>query len=226
MTAFLSWVYSQATKVYDWFGSAYYSAKNAVVNAWNWAVQEAAKALSAARSYAYDLIRQVQGGINSSINWLQSQISELRSGLIEDMTALSDWVEWKISQIGDFTADVFWSAIDDIRSIVYAIRDRATYLVDSAIATVYDFINNSFAWILSLRDDLTRLLSVFSPNLIQSILSFFGGQLNTVLSFIDNPLDFILDIISPKFISFLCYVLAWALGTTASELPHTPTWKD
>lgn len=225
MTAFLSWVYGQAVKVYDWFGNAYYSAKNAVNNAWNWAVEQAQNALSAARSYAYDLLRQAQGGISSAIEWLQSQIASIRAGIYEDISSLYDWVTWKLSQVGDFAVDAFWSAIDAVRQFAVGIRDELSAFVQSSINAAYNFMSSTFGWILSLRDDLIRLLTVFSPSLVQSIISFFTSGINTVLAFVSNPLDFILDIITPKFISFLCYIIAWSLGTTSSELPNTPTWK-
>ncbi len=225
MTTFLSWVYAQAGKVYDWFGNAYYAAKNAVENAWNWAVTQAQNALSAARSYAYDLLRQAQGGITSAINWLQSQVADIRNGIYEDITALQDWVEWKLSQVGNFAVDTFWSAINSVRDFAVSIQSGITWLVQSSVNAVYDFIANSFGWLLSFRDSIINLLNIFTPSFVQSILNFFSSGLNTVLSFIANPLDFIFDIITPKFISFLCYVLAWSLGTTTQDLPSTPTWK-
>lgn len=225
MTAFLSWVYAQASKVYDWFGDAYYSAKNAVSNAYNWAVQQANVALNAARTYAYNLLQQAQGGINSAISWLQSQVAIIRQGVYEDITNLSDWVEWKLSQVGNFASDVFWSAIDDARSFAASIQNSIYSLIDNVSNALYDYVSNNFGWVLSLRDDLLRLLNVFSPTMVQSIISFFTTGINTVLSFISNPLEFILDIITPKFISFLCYVLAWSLGATNSDLPGNQTWK-
>lgn len=225
MTAFLSWVFAQANKVYDWFGNTYYAAKNAVENAWNWAVSQANAALSAARTYAYNLLQQAQGGITNAIGWLQSQIASIRAGIYEDITALTDWVNWKVSQIGSFASDVFWDAINAANSFIVSIRDEISAWVRGSVQSIYDFIGQSFGWVVDLRDNIIRLLAVLTPNLLQSILNFFTSGINTVLTFIANPLDFILDIITPKFISFLCFVLAWALGTTINELPNKPTWK-
>lgn len=226
MTAFLSWVYAQASKVYDWFGNTYYAAKNAVENAWNWAVTQAQNALSAARSYAYNLLMQAQGGITNAISWLQQQVQDIRNGIYEDITAFEDWVAYKLSQVGQFATDVFWAAIDSVRNFAVSIQDGLTWIIENSVNAVYNFISSSFGWVLSFRDDIIRLVDLFSPSMVQSIISFFTGGINTVLSFIANPIDFIFDIITPKFISFLCYVLAWSLGTTNQELPTNPTWKD
>lgn len=226
MTAFLSWVYSQAQKIYDWFGSAYYTLKNAAANAWNWAAARAAEALAAARSYAYNLLAQAQASISSSINWLKVYVANIRTGIYEEIRSLTDWVEWKLSQVGTFAVDVFWSAVDNALSFIQSVRDDLTNLISSSIQWVFDKVSNTYSWLIGLRDKLIGLVSFFTTDRLNSLLGFFTNGLSALTTFIQNPLVFILDVIRDKFISFLCYVLAHALGTTKYDLPNQPTWKD
>ena len=226
MSTFLSWVYAQASKVYDWFGSAYYTLRNAATNAWNWAVSQANAALDAARSYAYDLLRSAQGGITSAINWLQSQIANIRQGIYEDITALSDWVEWKISQVGTFAVNEFWDAISDVRSFVDNVINGVINLSHTLTDALRNEINYAFGWINNIRSSLLNIIALLTVDKIQVLLSFLGSGLSAIMNFINNPLTFILDVIQPRFISFLCFVIAHALGTTKYDLPNTPTWKD
>lgn len=226
MTTFLNWVYAQASKVYDWFSSSYYTLRNNAANAWNWAVSQANAALSAARSYAYDIARQVTGGITSSIDWLKNQLTYLRRDVLDDLTGLYDWVEYKIRQIQSLTVDDVLNWIrSEIRFVYDLFNSAIAYINQQKDYIVSQFIS-SFGWINDLRSFINNLVNTFTNNLLKNIISFFNLDLSFILALIQNPKGIILDIIQKDFISFLCFILAYGLGTTKYDLPKSPTWKD
>lgn len=225
MTAFLSWVYAQATKVYDWFGSSYQSLRNAAAHAWDWAVSQAQAAFNAAVNYAYEILQQVRGGITASIDWIVQQIQNVRDNLIEDITGLFDWVEYKLSSIRDIIWSVIQTVIDDIGTWVNDARDLAVSLFENVVAWVQSYVWDAFGWVENIRDRLFEILSIFDPDNFRALLVTIEKIKSDLLLFLDNPVVFIFDILWEKFLAFLSFVLAHALGTTKYELPNTPPWK-
>lgn len=226
MQSFLSWVYNQAEKVYDWFGDGYYWLRDAAASALDWAVDEASKALSAAQSYAYNLINNIVDDFWNAIDWLTSKFDDLRQGVIDDISSVTDWVTDKMERIGDFTIDLFWSTIDNISRMISDVDSTIRLLIDDTINYIFGWVSDTYDWILNIRDYLFTLIDTFTSSLLSAIIHFFNHQLMKLTDFIDDPVNFIFDIISEKFISFLCYVIALAIGTTKYELPNRPPWKD
>jgi phage-related protein len=226
MTTFLAWVYAQANKVYDWFGNAYYDLKNAAANAWNWAVSQASAAYTAARNYAYSLLLSVQGGITSSIDWLLNKISEVRNSLLEDIAGLFDWVEYKFNSIRDLVSDVVWDVLGNINEFVNDVRNEIINILNQTSDWLYGWVNDNFGWVNDLRGAITDIINLFSVDVFMMLVNFVTTWRDAILNFFSNPVSFILDVIQDKFIGFMSYVLAWALGTTKYDLPKNQPWKD
>jgi hypothetical protein len=225
MTAFLAWVYAQASKVYDWFGSSYQTLRTAAANAWNWAVDRANAAFNAAVNYAYEIMQSVKGGITSSINWILQQIENVRNGLIEDITGLFDWVEYKLSSVRDLIVEAVQNFIGDVGAWIDDARNLSISLFNDVVAWVQEWVWSAFGWIAEIKDRLFEVLSIFDPDNFRALLVTIEKIKSALLTFLDNPVEFILDMIWYDFINFLSFVLAHAMGTTKSELPNTPPWK-
>jgi hypothetical protein len=225
MTAFLSWIYSQAVKVYDWFGAGYYALRNAASSAWEWAVSQAAVAYNAARNYAYQLMLGLDVGIGLFKDYLLSQLRDVRDGLLEDVRGLFEWVEYKLGSLQDLIQSVvntsmegFWNVVDDVRNF-------ATLSIDNAVGYLQTWVDGLVGWVLNIRRSLFDLVSLFNPSRIQEFLILLDQWKRTALVFFDDPLGFIFDVMQEKFLSFLDYVLGWALGTTIYDLPSGKSWK-
>jgi hypothetical protein len=226
MTQFLAWVYAQANKVYDWFGTTYYTLKHAAASAWDWAVSQAQNAYNAAVSYAYNLLQSVRGGISSSIDWLLSKIAEVRDGLVEDINAVFDWIESVRNTIIDLLRSTINQAIDWLRTEINSARDLASLLFDNLLAWVITWVMDNFGWVLSMRDNLFGLFEIFNPSTWTDTLELISSWKNTLVKLIENPIDFIFGVIQNTILSFLDYVIGWALGTTKYDLPKNQPWKD
>jgi phage-related protein len=226
MTSFLAWVYAQANKVYDWFGSTYYTLKHAAASAWNWAVEQAANAYNAAVNYAYHLLQTVQSGITSSIDWLLGKIADVRNSLLEDISGLFDWVEYKFNSIRDLVVNIVNDILGGLWGLIDDARNFASLLFDNLLAWVVTWVMDNFGWVLNVRDAIFNLLEIFNPSTWNDVIEMLSGWKNTVLKFIENPIDFIFGVIQDKILAFLDYVIGWALGTIKYDLPAGRTWKD
>ena len=225
MAQFIAWIYAQASKVYMWFGAAFTALYNGAAHAWDWAVGKAMEAYNSAVSFALSIKTSIISTLTVYVDWLKARIDDLRQGVIEDITALIDWVEYRISTIGDFAGSVITNTINAVYEFVDGVKNTIIDIINNSIDWVWDRVIGAYGWLLSIRDDLLRLISVFNPQTVTALLSLLGSWMQTVMLFFNNPLGFIFDVTREKFISFVCYIFAWGLGTTKYELPKNPPWK-
>ena len=225
MTAFIAWVYAQANKVYQWFGNSFNTLYNGALNAWKWAVEQSKNAYSQAIAYAFNLFKQVGQVAGLTVDWVLGQIQQAIKGISEDVLGLFNWVEYKFSQVSAIASSVIGGFINNVYAYIESTKQWVITLFDNSIAYAQQFINDALGWLLSIRDKLFQVLTLLTPERIQALLSFLTTWLNAVVLFFQNPLIFILDVIREKFISFVCYVIAWGLGTTKYDLPNEAPWK-
>ena len=85
MTAFLSWIYNQASNVYLWFSSSFGSYLNTVKNTWSLIVSQSNSAYDIAVAWARVEINYVGLNINNVYAWATAQLQGVRtyaSGLV------------------------------------------------------------------------------------------------------------------------------------------------
>jgi len=225
MTLFLAWIYAQAAKAYTWFGNSFNTFLNAVSNAWNWAVTQANNAYVNAVNYAYNQVVAAKANLIGYVDWLSNRITTLKQNVSDDLLGLSNWIEWKISQIQSRIDSIVSVSLTEIFSIVDTSRNWLIAFIGGQIGWVVDWVSNNFGWVLNIRSAVISLLSMLTTDNVNRILNFLNAWLNTITLFFQNPLVFILDLIQPMVLAFLSYVLAFALGTTKYELPNIPPWR-
>src|SRR3990172_2243512 len=133
MTAFLAWIYNQAAKVYDWFGSSYSSLRNAASNAWSWAVGQANRAYTDAVNFAIRLFNSVEYAVGITTSWVSEQIRLARNGLLEDIAGLFDWVQYQITQVLNLASQIGVSVWDTVYGLYNQSVDFASALIDQGI---------------------------------------------------------------------------------------------
>lgn len=225
MTTFLNWVFAQANKVYDWFGSAYYTLKNAAANAWNWAVDRAREAYQNAINWSYNQLLSVKTTLTGSIAWLQQTVYTIRDGLMDDLSSFIDWVTWKFNTLGDYASSLVNQALSGITSTINWLTNNVQVLIDNAVNWVWSRVMEALDWVISLRDRLLNLVTVFTTDRLSALLAFLSTGLNTITTFFANPVVFILDVIQEHVLGFLAYVIAWSLGSTKTDLPNDRPWR-
>lgn len=225
MTAFLNWIYSQASKVYDWFGNSYYTAKNAAVNAWNWAVTKAGEAFQSAVDWAWTEINKARVYAAGLVQQVYQSVVRIRDGLESDLLAFIDWVQWKFSTLSDYASGLINNISDGIYDYIISVRGELLSVLNGVREWLWSQVNDAFGWLVNLRERLVNLVSVFTQERLNDLLSFLSNGLHTLTIFFQNPVVFILDVVQEHVLEFLAYVIAWSLGTTIYELPNNKPWR-
>jgi len=226
MTAFLAWVFSQANKVYDWFGDGYHDLKNTVVNTLAWILYYAGQVLTSAYAYAYNLVNKITGDIQNVYDYVTWRINQAWNGLLEDIRGVYDWVEYRLSGINGIVQSILSGIWQSITDFVFSLTNGLHLLINNSIQWIYDFIDNNFGWINDIRGAVLDLLSIFSVDTFVMLANFITQWRDAILSFFSDPVGFIFDVIQGKVLTFLDYVLGWALGAVDNDLDPNPTWKD
>lgn len=226
MTQFLNWLFSAASKVYDWFGSSYYSLKNAAANAWAWAVSQAQSAYQSAVNYILSIQSIISNTIKNYVDWLLTKINDLREGVIEDIAAFTDWVEWKINQVDQQIENAVQNAVTSYNNLDVTFSGLIEDAIQNATNWLQTWVLNNFEWVLPLRNAIQNLLSLLTPDTLDDIFKRLEAWRQALDLFFQNPARFVFDVLQPKFLEYFAYLLAWALGTTIYDLTDTPTWKE
>lgn len=225
MQQFLSWLWASAQKVYAWFSSRFYDYLDTVENTWDWIIEQANRAYSdavrKAREWVNDLLSDIQG----LFDWVEYQFGRLRNDVLEDLTGLFNWVEYQISQV----QSIQLPSLDDIINMLYDYvmgwLDPVWSWVGDRIQEVQGWVMDSFGWLFDSFDYLSQLITSIPFDLFPAIADFIYNGYGQLRDFLDNPVVWILDMIQDRFLGFLSYVLAHAIGTTHSELPTNKPWR-
>lgn len=226
MSAFLAWVYAQAAKVYDWFSDNYYTFRQAVTSAWNWAVSQAQAALNAAIDYAYGLALDAYNAAVSFANTVYTTARLWFQAAIQYASDVAASIGDLFQRAIDYASGVFNSVVNYLMPVIQSVADGIGALFQNALDFAQGLFNQAWGTLAALADSVNGILAFFSRDTFDAILATLERLQNGLLLFLDNPLTFIFDLIWEKFISFLCFVLAHALGTTDQDLPMTPPWKE
>lgn len=225
MTVFLAWVFAQATKVYDWFGDQYNYDKQVVSSTWTWIQNAIGQAIQSSGSYAWSLFTGAENDIRGLFDWVTYQINNLPqtlSGLVSSVeTQVSAWFDVRLQDVWTFAQDLFNTAQTTIRVVQTDIQSWVNGLIPGIIASA----QGALAWLTVIRSTLESLASLFTFGNISKVSKLLGDWWSTITLFLDNPVVFLLDLLEPVVLSFLDFVLAWALGTTENDLPTQPPWR-
>lgn len=225
MTAFLSWIFAQAGKVYDWFGDEYYSLRQAAANAWTWAVQNAQSAYNNAIGYAWQVFQGAENDIHGLYDWVTWQIQNIS----QQLSPLIQSIEQTVTAWFDARLQDVWTFIQSVQSGIQSTAAQITTniqaWVNSLIPNIITLATNAFGWLIPIRVVIEAIASLFNPDNIGKLVKLFGDWWQTLTLFLDNPTGFIFDLLSKDFLSFLSWLLAWALGTTENDLPTQTPWR-
>lgn len=226
MLEFLAWIWSQAGKVYYWFGENFYWLLNfifsipfLIASTANTLIQSALANLRGLLDYIYGLALAAYNVAISYGNAIYQYINQRIQEAINFLQGVRQ-------SIIDYVNNLIVTVRNGISSFVLTVRDNVILFLTGLLNELRTWVTNSFAWVLAIRDRILNLLALLTPQRITAIISFVTTWLQAVIAFFTNPLVFIFDIIQEKFISFLCYVIAWSLGTVKYDLPKKQAWKE
>jgi hypothetical protein len=226
MTQFISWLFAQAVYVYQWFGSNFYYYLQIVSNTWDWIIDQSQKAYNAAIAWAWDKILHFGQDITNLFDWVEYQINLIKAGLMEDMTGLIDWIEYKLDNIKVIDFQWVYDLIDETIRYVQSIPDMLFSWVVARVNEIILWVSDNLAWIIDGYQALKDIVSGIQPFTIQAIRSFLENEYSALVDFARNPVAWIFDMLRPYFITFLCFVIAHALGSIKYEITYQEPWRE
>jgi len=225
MAPFLSWLYNQAQKVYDWFSAAYWTFRDRLSNFWKYLQGIGQQALESAKSWTYQQIQSVyntiSGWIYSARQTLNTYIDQVRQWAYSIIVSVRDWL------IAQYNTIAGWlnARIDQVRQSVDTVYHYIRERIQAVINDVSRFITDKINAIPTLIPNLSNILNWLSPQKISEIETTLNSYKKALTTFISDPIEYLIDLIFPYFVSVLCYALAYAMGTTKYQLPPIPIWS-
>jgi phage-related protein len=226
MTQFLSWLFIQAANVYQWFGSNFWAYLTVINHTWEWIVDQAQKAYNNAISWAWEHILDFAQDIENLFDWVDYQIRQIKSGLLEDITGLMDWIQYQLDSIPQIDLQWVYDLIDGVIQYVQSIPGEIVDWVNDQVNSAKEWVNDNYGWLFETYQYFMDVLSSLPSDLFAQMRSFFDNEYIQILDFIRNPVSWILDMLWPYFIAFFCYVMAHGLGSVRYDIPYNPPWKE
>lgn len=220
----INWLISQARKVYDWFGASYWSLRDAIGNISGAISRGINTAISAVKSW-------VSGVVDGIRSWVTEAWQNVKAWAIEAINSASNFLTNLIKSIESGIRGFIASVDKTIRSWVQGISNSITDWTSGLIGGVQRAIEGVKDWYARLQDNvsnITKLLSnwskVFTSTILKNITVFFTKMFDFFLSLWTDPVGQIFNFIWGQFVDFVCYSIAYALGSTKTQLPPIPKW--
>ena len=220
----LTFLLQQASKVYALFGYLWDRIKDVALNALNWAKAEAAKALSAARTWAWERVQDLRAWANDWIGWLKPNVPV--------------WIDALEDKVFGWVFDIqVWAGVQlalakiTIFGWIKAAKDSALVEIGKAAAGLRETIGLLGSNLNQIAATLTHIVLfvnsiryLFTPENIRRLVLVLVNFFPSLLALVMGPLAWLYSTIAGTFVTFLCYILAAMMGTVKYTLPPPPDW--
>lgn len=225
LTQFLQWLYGVISKVIAWFGdrfSIYVSILDTIDDRIKSFIETRTKPIvDWVNVIANDIKKLIRDTVNAAIALLNNSITLLRSDfykLLDNLKAsLSGSVQGFLNLLDSLRKEVS----DHITWALNTVKQELKSYFDPLIDTVI----RPFRPLLDLLRFIPTILTFVSSDMYSYYMYLKNSVIPFIVGFINNPLTFILDIISPLLFSIMCWLLALAIGTVKYSIDITPPWK-
>ncbi len=224
MTAFLSWLWAQASNVRAWFSSSFSSYLHTVRSTWGWIVSKANDAYDRAVSWAWGQIYAVKLLITDARNWAGREIAAARSYASGLFAPVWGWIisyyNYAVNYVnGQIAAIKVWVN----NTLTPALNNLRAWTSQQITNRLNDILNR-YAWLTAIKDRLGILASTWTDNLLANTIDLVITQRANIKMFFQDPAGFILSLLWPRIIEYGSYAIAYALGTVTETLPPLPPW--
>ncbi len=224
MSSFLSWLYNQASMVYAWFSSSFWTFLSTVQNTWTWISNKATDTYNRATAWAKGEIDKVQANLTNTINWASQAITDARNYALNLVNNVGSTISSGLKTVESYALGLVNGAIATLRGETDTKDGQVQSQVQGWVPSFVTDALRPFAWLLDLRQSLTDLLTTLTPATVTQLKELLSTTLANVKSFFQDPVTFIFGVIWSSILDFLGYKLATAFGTLEAELPPPPTW--
>ena len=222
----LNYLLGISSRVITLFSSYYFRVIDAARFAFAWAVDQAAKALKSARSFALDLwanvrafARMLVAGAKATAVILFNSAKGFAVGIFNSVKAFAT-VLFNVAK--SFAVGLFNSAKAFVISQILAAKALLGVLIDAAVRNLLRLMDD---WPL-LSPFVKRLRVFFSEENLKKLEVSLKEDFDTLHLFVSNPVGFLVAFWRTFMLTFLDFALGYALGTTNRDLPPWPSFGD
>lgn len=223
---FLNWLWGAILKVLDWFSEGYWTARSVINNVWTWIVQKATEFYN----LAVTKIEDAKGFLSASIQSLRSWFIDLYNSIVTWVITQVTNLSTRLSALAGTLQNTLQTWVTNlIQSVQSGLQNQLTWLqslLQNLLNQAISNLTNLFSPLLTLINRISELYYVSLPDTVAKLQNLLGQGYQNLQTFLSDPVGFTLAILEKVFVSFACYMIAKALGSTKESLPPPPNWRD
>lgn len=220
----LDWLVARVTSIQDWFGSQYWTWRNAVSNLPNLfqsVYNQIVAYYNAALQNSSVLISNFyNANIAPVLNWINAALASANQNVSNLWSSFWNWVASIPVQLENIKNDVISWAVSRYDAWI----NNVSVTLSNFISQTWPSLLAKLDWIFNYKTWLDNISGTLTPEWLKDIITSWSTVKSTTMMLAQNPLAFILGLIWSVALEFGAYVLGYALGTTKYELPAIPTW--
>lgn len=221
----VEWLLLRYNYVLDWFSANYItwrerirslpSVLQSIINFINAQISSVVNAIySAINSFWHNIVDPIRISLQNTIQAAINFIYNLRNDVLVWIEGARNFAEGLFNSLRNWIMNTLpqWS-----ETIKHAIFGLVLGYFANIIAGYHQLIN-FLNWI-------TQSAQLLNIEKIREILNFYNAVKQTLITFTQNPIAFILDLLWNYFIIFVDAALGYALGSVKYPLPPKPNWN-
>jgi hypothetical protein len=220
----IQWLIDQVTSIWSTFTGYIQSIFNMISDLWRGVQTWALWAKNEAISWAVREIQSVISLVISARDWLLQQIyytwndakSYATNLVAQSLANLSGLIANVSNVISAYLQPVFAWVQQNVNNLIVYVNSLIAPLVG-----VFNYVSSRIA----IFEAIIQNIPNWSINaLVALIQTYTNPILQKLAIFTDNPLDYILSVVSGRIIELVSSAIAWGLGTVKYDLPDPPSW--
>lgn len=248
MVQFLSWLWSVAEKQFSWFGPDFWAVATKIRNVAFLIFQMVQQAITpvygSISQGLSDIWYRTTGFVGGVQVTLTNYTNNLHGVAINELNMLGVRFQQNLNAGMNFVQALIKAAVDTFQAIINSwigltqvmiadvarqwaayqsmIGPRIEMLINTAILPIRSWVTSTLAgWTVGLQQLESNLQS------LRLSIAFYTGTAKVVIvSFLQDPVKFVLALLIPRILDVLFQLLAEGLGAENDVIPPRPDWSD
>jgi murein DD-endopeptidase MepM/ murein hydrolase activator NlpD len=221
-----TWLLEQASKVYYWFGSNFWTLVNKLISLpsdlSSWVGGKINAALNTVTGWINDVYKWANKQLNAVYNWA--------SGIVNDAyNTIVKWVNGLVNSINSAIDAAKTWAYDKAKGLADSVTDYVNQVkrdLQKGIDTVQGNLNSAIKPFQDIYKPIVALINFFTPDVIKKVSDFVHTLYDFITGFMSDPMGFVLSIVWDRIFDLICYGLGYGLGSVQATLPPLPSWSS
>lgn len=225
MQALLDFLLGMASRIYYFYRDLWWDALDVIHNAWDWIVTQAGRARIAAEAFAQGLINYVWDFVNGLEDRVYRWLDFLYDGLNNLRANLTDWIDSALEDVLDWINTTIGNVWDYVQEQITNVSDYIEGVREDLVAWFSNSLDEISSTLYEWTPFLARLVVALGGGVLERLIDLAGRKYEQLTAILDDPAAWIIDLLAPKTLRLLDYLIGTALGTTNRELPPPPKWS-